>query len=476
MSNSEAKIKFLKKFKSKIKVDMVKYAKKILPYKMLGYRSYTILTSLNINQSTKPIKKEELLSFYKNIYDVWYDFVLNLDENKYNRKYYKGINKIKTDKRFKRNNMTPSDCERFIFESYDKELSGSGLRFLSSQNGKIVNEDAPNFIHVYPFAMSNNIDCRLYLNLKSENILKLGKILTKKCYQKHYRIYYKFWTGMNDRNDTFLIYTNYNRVHDIIDILKEIKNEKPEIFVGCENSSGILPMIDGFIGFGEEPTYKHSSFNLERGEAFDEFFGELLKKQAKQIGNYTGTIHNSRGEDLYLKEYLKYLIKKSFKKTLKARQMEIVNRQYPEIYKTDDQIRNYIEIQTKIYERCKNTLPDFLKDQIDNNAETIIENLKSGIFQDNINFIFKTRRIALSLYSTEYAKKLIEQNGSLNYYFNLDLNLRQKLFDVFDVKNKIVSEISKESLKPYFKKHHISFEYPYLNTETIEEIEDENGR
>ena len=156
--------------------------------------------------------------------------------------------------------------------------------------------------------------------------------------------------------------------------------------------------------------------------------------------------------------------------------MEIVNRQYPEIYKTDEQIRNYIEIQAEINKMCKNKLPDFIEEQINNNIDIIIENLKSGIFPNDINFIFKTRRISLLSYTKEYAEKLIKQNGSLNYYFELDLNLKQKLFDVFNVKNNIVNIISEKSLKPYFEKHHISFEYPYLNTETIEEIEVENSK
>ncbi len=467
MLTSEAKKIFLKNIESENKIDLVEFAKKILPYKMLGYRSYDILTSFNKNQSNKPIKKNDLLVFYKNIYDAWFDYVSNLDENKYYGKTYESIIRIKTDKRFKKNNMTPSDCEKFIFEGYDKEFSGSGLRFLQSQSKELVDKDFSDFVHVYPFGMPRNIHCRLYLNLKSENILELCEILTKKCYQKHFRIYYKFWTGMNDRNDTFLIYTNYKRVQDIIDILKNIKSEKPELFVGAENSNGMLHMIDGFIGFGEEPSYKHSSFNSERGDAMDEFFGELFKKQAKQIGNYTGTIHNSRGDDLNLQEYLKYLLKKSFRETIHARQTEILNRQYPEIYKTNDEIKNYIEIQTKIYEICKNKLPDFLEKQIDDNVVKIIEMLKSGKFPNNIKLIFKTRRISLFNFSENYAKELIKKYGSLDYYFQLDLNLRQKLFSVFDVKNKIDSQISESSLKPYFEKHHISFVRPYLNTEEV---------
>ena len=465
---SEAKKEFLKKVK---KVDVVDFAKKILPYQMLGYRTYDIITGLNINQGTKPIKKEALLLFYKNIYDIWYDFVLNLDEDKYSGKTFESIRKIKKDKRFEKSNMTPMDCEKFIFEVYDREFSGSGLRPLNSQSGRIVDEDFADFVHVYPFIMPRNISCRLYLNLKPEYILELGKILTEKCYQKHYRIYYKFWTGMNDRNDTFLIYTNYNRVQKIVDILKEIKNEKPEIFAGAEKSSGILSMIDGFIGFGEEPVYKHSSFNSERGESFDEYFRELLKKQAKLIRNYTGTIHNSKGEDLHLREYLKYRLEESFKETLRARQIEILNRQYPETYKTDKQIGDYIAIQTKIYEKCKDKLPDFVEKQVDDNVEKIITNLKSGIFPNNPNIVFKTQRISLSGFTEKYAQEVIKKYGSLNYYFELDLDLRQKLFEIFNVRKKIDNEISEESIKPYFDKHHVSIKNPSLNLETEIELD-----
>lgn len=464
---SKERKKFLKKIKNNTTIDMVEFTKKILPYEMLGYDSYEVLTYLNRNQSTKPIKKDDLLGFYKYAYDVWFDYISQLNENNYCGKTYESIIKIKTEERFKKNNMTPEDCEKFIFEGYDKEFSESGLRFLQSQRKEKVDEDFSDFVHVFPFGRPGNIDCRLYLNLKSENILELGKILAKKCFQKHFRIYYKFWTGMNERNDTFLIYTNYNRVQDIIDILKETKSEKPEIFDGAEKSNGLLLMIDGFIGFGEDPSYKHSSFNSERADALDEFFDDSFKKQANLIGNYTGTIHNLRGADLNLQEYLKYLLNRSFLETVHSRQTEIMNKHYPKIYKTNEQIKDYIEIQTKIYKACKNKVPNSVEKQIDDNVVKVIERLKSGNFPSTIYFTFKTQKASLSNFSEGYAKEVLKKYGSLDYHLKLDLNLREKLFSVFDVKNKMEKDITATSLKPYFEKHHVSFDFPYLNTDDV---------
>ncbi len=471
---SEAKIEFLKNVDEKSKVDIVKFAKSILPRMMQETSTYSVITELNINQTDAHIDRKTLLSFYKAIYDQWYDYYSKINEEKLSGKISEAIKKIKTDPRFKKENMSPLDCEKFIFETYDKEFKDSGIQPLQTQSGRKISDHYDDFIHVYPFLPPRDINCRLYLNLKPENAIKLGEILTEKCMKKRYRVYFKLWTGMNDRNDTFLIYTGYKKVQEFVNILKEIKSEHPDLFVGAEKSSGLLPMIDGFIGFGEEPQYRHSSFNFERGEALDEFFRDRIKEEAKRIGNYKGYIRNSKDEDLSLKEYIKYLITESFKEALNDRQREIKNHQFPDTYTTEKQIKAYIEIQDKIYKACRDELPEFVEQYIDEKVEFIIEDLKKGVMPESKSFSipFKTRLFSLFNYGERYIKHIKENNQYLNYYFKIDLDLKEKLFDIFSSKVRIGSKITKENLKPYFEKHYVSIERPYLNTESEIELEE----
>lgn len=472
---SEAKKNFLEKVIGLSNVNIVEFAREILPYKLQGYDAYTLITAMNVNKSDEFIKRADILSFYKTVYDTWFDFVTGLDENKKAGKTRETIIKIKTDKRFNKNNMSSLDCEKFFLETFDNEFSESDeLRPASIQNKTIVDVDDADFVHVYPFTRVRMIDCRLYVNLKPKNSIKLGNILMEKCCEKHYKLYFKFWTG-NDRNDSFLIYTNYGRVQDMVDMLNGIKAEHPEIFDGAEKTSELLPLIDGYIGFGEEPVYKQrSSYNVERGKALDEFFTDSIKKQWKEMGNYNGLITNSLGQQLNLKDYLVYLLERSFKETIRTRQIEILNRQYSDEYKTAQQIRDYIEIQKNIYEKCKDRTPDFLKQQIEEKAEEIIKSLKSGGCPTYCYLTFKTQKISLLNYSEYYARELLKKNWGVDYFFKLDLNPRQKLFDVFGVQKKISQEITEEALKPYFENHHVSIKNPFLNTETQHELDQES--
>ena len=65
---------------------------------------------------------------------------------------------------------------------------------------------------------------------------------------------------------------------------------------------------------------------------------------------------------------------------------------------------------------------------------------------------------------------IFDKQGYIDYYVKIDLDLEKKLFDAFGSKATISSKITKENLKPYFDKHHISFDTPFLNKETEEEL------
>ena len=473
--SSEKKV-FLNKLIKKNNIDICKILKNNLDYELSGRNNYHFFTHENINVSNEPMTKEDVLNCYKFAYDSWYDFITNLDESKISGKTLECVRRLKQDKKFKKESMTPQNCQEFIFKTYDEEFKESGLRFLHAQNedDPVYNNNVyPDFIHVYTHLLPSgkNIDCRLYLNLQPQNITQVLKIFLSECDKNNLRTYFKFDTGFCHRNDNIVIYASYRNVQKYVDILNKIKKENPSLFLGAEKGNPILPKIDGYIGFGEEPKYAHSSYNDERAKAVDEFFRDINSEEIKKIAGFSGTIKTSKGDNLDLRQYLKYRLVESFKETLDNHQREILNRQYPKKYTTNEQIRAYIEIESNIYKKCRNSIPPFLEQQFDEEVDKILEVMQEGKIPYDVNVTFKTQRKELSPYSNEFTENVLKRNGSLNYNFTLDLDLREKLFTMFGVRENVESKITKENLKPYFDKHHVSIDNIFLNTETEIELQ-----
>lgn len=476
MAVSSEKKFFLDKLIRENNIDICEVLKTNIDYELAGSHNYHLFTHENINVSNEPMTKEDVLNLYKMAYDSWYDFIVNLDENKFSGRTLECIRKLKQNGKFKKENMSPYDCQRFIYKTYDEEFKESGLRFLNAQNedDPVYNNNVyPDFVHVYTHLLprGKNIDCRLYLNLQPQNIIPTLKLFLSECDKNNLSTYFKFDTGFCHRNDNIVIYASYRNVQKYVDILNKIKKENPGLFVGAEKGNPILPQIDGYIGFGEEPKYAHSSYNDERAKAVDEFFRDFSKKEIKRIGNYTGIIKNSYGENLDLRQYLKYRLVESFKETLDNHQRDILSRNYPHRYKTNEQIRAYIEIESNIYNKCRNSIPPFLDKQFDEKVDMILKDMQEGKLPHSVSVMFKTQRAELSMFSKEYTEDVLKKNGSINYSFNLDLDLKEKLFNVFGVKENALNYITKENLKPYFDKHHVSIDNIFLNTETEMELQ-----
>lgn len=480
MSNS-SNIDFL----NNIEANNVSMAEIIKKYKLWKKPAYNELTKINAHNTNSTISPQHIINIYKQIYDYWYDYILSIGPKKFTPEQRDKIKAFLSMEKYKKENMTPEKCYSFIHYEYDTLLKGTGIRPAQSQannqppitNGGEVTTD---FIHCMPFEQPKDIACRLYLNIKPEHICVLSEKLIKMCFDKRIRLYFKYWTKDN-RNDTFLIYTNYEQIQDMINILKQIKKENPKIFEGCENINPLLTNIENFIGFGEEPKYKKSSFNDERASAIDEFSKDVVEKEIvkerKRIANYTDTISTSQGHSLSLENYLIYRLEQSFKETILQRQKDIVNRKYPRQYVRwgTKAISSYIEIENKIYRTCMNTLPPFVKQQIQEQAKQYLDGLRKGynVFIKPIRF--PTQNLDLfSPINRDIFNNDLNKNGHLDYEFYINLDMQEKLFSVFGSDKRIEKIITDEALAPYLAKHHVSSEHLSLNTETEKYLNQQN--
>lgn len=172
------------------------------------------------------------------------------------------------------------------------------------------------FLHVYGWAFKDlekdKRDARLYLNLKSENIPTFVKEFYTICRQKKLPYYFKF-AICDNRNDPFLIYTSYEKIPEYIEVIKEIKQKSPHLFVGTEQISQNFARIDEFIGYGDNPVEDHKfSYNSIRKNAINGV-SQKLKKDRKEMfkvdNKNRNEIFTTKPNTMTLEDYCKYQLK-----------------------------------------------------------------------------------------------------------------------------------------------------------------------
>lgn len=447
---------------------LTEIVKLCLYYKLkYKYSAYTVLTQYNTNKNNARVSAKALLSLYKKAYDLMYQYVEDISNKTAHTQQFEILRKKYLSGELKKD-LTPEQCKEFFFEECIKFSTHPPVHAQHGADPIYQDFVTSDFIHVYPFEYPSKIDCRLYLNTTPENSCKIGELLLEESFKIKRRVYFKFDTE-GSRNDSMLLYCSYENANIFVELLEKIKKEHPELFIGATKSGVITGSVNDFISYGEEPQYTHSSFNSERADSIDEFISAQLEKNRKAIGNYNGYLNTSENTTLNLKDYLIYRIKKSFMETIKQNIIDIKNNNFPKEI-TDKNRNDYIEIQNNMYTTYNKTLPDHIIKQIETQATSIIQDLKNGNKARLSSISIPTKRTSLTFYAEEYAAKLLAKNGYLTYSFHIDLDIEEKLFEIFNVSDKIEKNITIENLEPYFTKHHCSVVYPHLNTETEKEL------
>lgn len=200
----------------------------------------------------------------------------------------------------KQNSRTP--FYNFFYRGYNKYFSGTGTRPAKLQSGKTIISDedgmeADGFLHVYGYALEDkkedDVNCRLYLNLIAKNTPAFALELYKKCRAKNLPFYFKF-TLKDSRNDPFLLYTSYELMPTYLEIIEEIKKDKPFLFEGTENVSNKLGVLNGYIGFGDEPKIADNNGNLYSYNSLRKKLINEIRLELKDTLNKTFPEKNSK--------------------------------------------------------------------------------------------------------------------------------------------------------------------------------------
>lgn len=286
MTTSEKRKKFLKtlKFEMMSSADIVKF---LTSFAIEGKDIGAVLHKININYSDeKPVPQEDFEKFTDDIYSIWKTTLFEDEKNVTTFLQTLTSEAEQSTLKAQKNFIPP------IISQTQKSTSKSDF--------------SSTFLHVQPNSkfQTRKTTCRLYLNLDVQKALILGVLLSDKCVEKNIPLYFKIWTTRNERNDTFVIFTNYDHVQKIVNILQEIEETKPKLFDGATNANPFLARVDKHIFFGEEPMDNGPSFTRIRAMALTEFFekfnknGELAKADNEKLAQI---ITNSNLEPFFTK-------------------------------------------------------------------------------------------------------------------------------------------------------------------------------
>ena len=272
-----------------LKVKSPKFENILRDYIGTGYNDYTQNT-----HSTGEQNIEGLEQFCKLIYTDWYNRLTK------NNAKLTGTYKIVSDALLQYVMFKPENVEKqqsatpfynFFLRGYNKYFKGTGtsLAKLQESKGLIQGENegigGDDFLHVFGYEITEKQrqkeDARLYLNLKAKNIPLFAIEAYNKCKELQLPFYFKF--GLQDnRNDPFLFYTSYEDLPKYIAVIEEIKRENPKLLEGTELISKNLGVLNGYIGYGEEPLIKSESgdkysYNSLRKECVNKIRGQIIK-------------------------------------------------------------------------------------------------------------------------------------------------------------------------------------------------------
>jgi hypothetical protein len=147
-----------------------------------------------------------------------------------------------------------------------------------------------NFVHVNMARASGyayeqpKTEMRIYTNPPAEAIPLLAEQLTLRAQQKNIPLYYKFTDysfdmhGTDQRLDKLIVYTSKEYAPQLVSLLKEIKEEKPEWFNGRELPTLVSKAEEG-IGLAEDPSeYQEKNFSgtMNKGVSFSSVRAKML--------------------------------------------------------------------------------------------------------------------------------------------------------------------------------------------------------
>ena len=193
-------------------------------------------------------------------------------------------------------------CGRVEQEGFNPIAENLFLNNLKQNKQFNIKNQHNAFYHIYNKEWQQaglDIDTRLYLNPTRENLIPMVEEILKR--NGNNPIYLKLETEAQmqqkamkneGRSEKIVIYANGGKdgnLGRIGQILTQIKNEKPEIFKGCEYMNPFMKNIDGIASYAPSPNTSNfirldgQSVNVSK--SYNSFLAEALEESMNQALN-----------------------------------------------------------------------------------------------------------------------------------------------------------------------------------------------
>ena len=409
------------------------------------------------NDITKNISDEDIKSYKNQDFIRLRECIKNIPDIKdfkENSKVFNRLTKLdKLDKDSKKTKLTD------IYEDYAPFFHGSTWTYISHNS---INPSKYKKIIV---------DHRLYLNTENIDTYKVMELFRNKCKERELDYHFKF-SDRGDRDDTIVIYSDDKKLSKYLEILEEIKKEEPEIIKRAQTPPMLTGKIDGWIGYGSEPSLDENgkntkSFNSSRSGIIQNAISKETIKWLRENKELTK-------EDLGLNEYLTKQISDDIK--------DKYNRMDKSVYEPEFQEKLLKRLEKEI-EKNKSEL---LEGKFDKIKEFNIDGLDIEVDSEMIRRAFRPFSKKILKKDPSFLGKVrdaIKEEGLANGIdsekFCFDIDKRDQLFNE-DKTNEILKTIDPEFLNKKIKfagflKGYDEIEYErYIRAVVIELPKDKN--
>lgn len=380
------------------------------------------------NDITKNISDEDIKSYKNQDFIRLRECIKNIPDIKdfkENSKVFNRLTKLdKLDKDSKKTKLTD------IYEDYAPFFHGSTWTYISHNS---INPSKYKKIIV---------DHRLYLNTENIDTYKVMELFRNKCKERELDYHFKF-SDRGDRDDTIVIYSDDKKLSKYLEILEEIKKEEPEIIKRAQTPPMLTGKIDGWIGYGSEPSLDENgkntkSFNSSRSGIIQNAISKETIKWLRENKELTE-------EDLGLNEYLTKQISDDIK--------DKYNRMDKSVYEPEFQEKLLKRLEKEI-EKNKSEL---LEGKFDKIKEFNIDGLDIEVDSEMIQRAFRPFSKKILKKDPSFLEKVrdaIKEEGLANGIdsekFCFDIDKRDQLFNE-DKTNEILKTIDPEFLNKKIK-------------------------
>ena len=380
------------------------------------------------NDITKNISDEDIKSYKNQDFVRLRECIKNIPDIKdfkENSKVFNRLTKLdKLDKDSKKTKLTD------IYEDYAPFFHGSTWTYISHNS---INPSKYKKIIV---------DHRLYLNTENIDTYKVMELFRNKCKERELDYHFKF-SDRGDRDDTIVIYSDDKKLSKYLEILEEIKKEEPEIIKRAQTPPMLTGKIDGWIGYGSEPSLDENgkntkSFNSSRSGIIQNAISKETIKWLRENKELTK-------EDLGLNEYLTKQISDDIKDKYNRMDKSVYEPEFQEklLKRLEKEIeKNKSELLEGKFDKIKEFNIDGLDIEVDSEMiQRAFRPFSKKILKKDPSFLGKVR---------DAIKEEGLANGIDSEKFCFDIDKRDQLFNE-DKTNEILKTIDPEFLNKKIK-------------------------